>query len=185
MPPSHSVVLVEKKDQASGAEKFISGVAERGIAFLADESLSDKQREAEFRKLLSNSFDVDAIGRFSMGRYWREATEAERKEYLGLFREMIIKVYSNRFNEYQGQQVLVTGSRAQDESDTIVTSKLVSPDSPEVRVDWRVRSKGGQHKIIDVIVEGVSMALTQRSDFSSVIQRGGGDIAVLIEHLRK
>lgn len=168
-----------------GAQDFINGVSQRGIGFLSNSEMSDAQREKEFRKLLTSSFDINTIARFSMGRHWRELSESQRNEYLGLFREMIVKVYSKRFNEYNGQQLRVTGSRVQDDGDVIVSSNLVSDGSPEVRVEWRVRQKGEGFKIVDVIIEGVSMALTQRSDFSSVIQRGGGDVNVLIAHLRK
>ena len=72
------------------------------------------------------------------------------------------------------------------EKDTIVKSKIISPKSNnDVPVEWRVRKKGNQYKVIDVLVAGVSMSVTQRSDFSSVIQRGGGDVSVLINHLKK
>jgi phospholipid transport system substrate-binding protein len=173
------------KSQTAGAEGFIDQVAKHGISFLSNPELSDAQREKEFRKLLTNSFDINTIARFSLGRHWREMSDSQRNEYLGLFKDMIVKVYSKRFSEYDGQQLQVTGARTNEDGDVLVSSHLVAEGNPQVKVDWRVRQKGSQFKIVDVIVEGVSMALTQRSDFSSVIQRGGGDVGVLLVHLRQ
>lgn len=120
-----------------------------------------------------------------MGRYWNQATDEQKKEYLRLFESMVVETYAKRFGEYQGQQVVVNKSRSEGEKDAIVNSKIVSQDgSPDVQLDWRVRYKNGEYRIVDVLVEGVSMTLTQRSEFSSVIQRGGGNIDVLIEKLR-
>lgn len=178
------LILVTAANTQAGAKSFIEGMAQRGLDFLSNSSMSHDQKTGQFKKLLQDSFDLDTIGRFSLGRYWNTATEAQRKEYLGLFRNMIIRIYSNRFGEYKGQKFETRSARPDGDKDTIVTSFIVSQNSPEVQVDWRVRYKNGSYKIVDVIVEGVSMSVTQRSDFSSVIQRGGGDVQVLINHLK-
>ena len=98
---------------------------------------------------------------------------------------MIVRVYSSRLNEYNGEGFEVKSFRDTGKNDILVTSYIVPNGGSKVQVDWRVREKNGSMKIIDVIIEGVSMSLTQRSDFSSVIQRGGGDVDVLIQHLKK
>ncbi len=168
-----------------GAKVFVESMGHRAIGFLGDPEVSPEQRKEEFRKLLSDSFDMKTIGRFSLGRYWRVSTPQQREEYLALFEEMVVDVYSERFSDYRGQNFEVRSFRAEGEKDVLVTSYIVPDGDPEIRVDWRVRFKNGQYKIIDVIVEGVSMSVTQRSDFASVIQRGGGNVQVLLEHLRK
>jgi phospholipid transport system substrate-binding protein len=112
-------------------------------------------------------------------------TSAQRTEYTASFKKMIVEVYSRRFSEYEGQKLEVRGSRPEGTADVLVKSAIVPPSGPEVAVDWRVRSSNGQYKVVDVIVEGVSMAVTQRADFASVIQRGGGDVEVLLAHLRQ
>lgn len=175
------VVLVSA--QSSPARDFIERMGQSAIGFLDNEGLSQAQKEAEFKKLLSNSFDMKTIGRFALGRYWNTASAAQKEEYQRLFEKMVVRVYSARFNDYNGHKLDVAGFQ-EDGKDTIVTSYIVPESGSKVRVDWRVRNKGGAHKIVDVIIEGVSMAMTQRSDFSSVIQRGGGDIQVLIDHLK-
>lgn len=167
-----------------GAEKFIGDMAGRALAFLGNEGLSQEQKISSFRSLLNDSFDLETIGRFTLGRYWKTSTEAQRQEYLTLFRRMVVDVYAKRFGDYKGQRFETRGARADGDKDTIVTSYIIPGSGPEVQVDWRVRYKNGKYKIVDVIVEGVSMSVTQRSDFAAVIQRGGGDVSVLLAYLR-
>jgi ABC-type transporter MlaC component len=145
----------------------------------------DLGKKQEFRKLLRDSFDMKTIGRFALGRYWRDASDSQKQEYLNLFQNMVVEVYAQRFNDYNGQDFTVGNSRLDGEKDTMVTSYIVSADGQKIQIDWRVRFKNGKYQIVDVIVEGVSMSVTQRSDFSSVIQRGGGSVDVLITHLRE
>ena len=182
---SSSITYISDDKASEGAEKFITKLADQGIAVLANEDASEAKQKKEFRRLLNNNFDMNTIARFSLGRYWRTASKAQRSEYLKLFKAMIIDVYSQRFSDYQGQVIEVKGSRKEGERDVLVHSLLTQEAGPDVKVDWRVRKRDGRYKVIDVIVEGVSMALTQRSDFSSVVQRGGGDMEALLAHLRE
>lgn len=181
--PSESRIHLVNNDPGKGAMDFVSDMGERAIGFLSS-NMDTEQKKAAFSKLLQDSFDMKTIGRFSLGRYWRAATPEQRKEYDDLFERMVISVYSRRFSDYQGQKFVTRSYRNDGQTDTIVTSFIVPNNGPEVQVDWRIRNKNGQYKVIDVIVEGVSMSVTQRSDFSSVIQRGGGDVQVLLAHLR-
>lgn len=183
---SHNdLVQVSANTKGAAAQKFIDNMGKRAISFLSNEALSQAQKEREFRKLLRSSFDLSTIGRFALGRNWKVATAKEKKEYQRLFENMVVEVYAARFNDYQGQEFNVSGFRDNGKKDVLVTSYIVPDTGSKVQVDWRVRNKNGKHKIIDVIIEGVSMSLTQRSDFSSVIQRGGGNIEVLLAHLRQ
>lgn len=169
---------------AIGAEKFVNALAQEGIGFLGNKSMSPDDRKSAFRTLLGSKFDMQTIGRFALGRYWQTASPEQRKEYLKLFQHMTVEVYSQRFRDYQGQTLEVRGSRPEGAADVLVHSAILQSSGPEVKVDWRVRRKDGNYKVVDVIVEGVSMAVTQRSDFASVIQRGGGNLEVLLTHLR-
>lgn len=167
-----------------GAMDFVQDMASRGLGFLGNKDLSQSQKVKKFENLLEDSFDMKTIARFALGRYWRTSTPKQRDEYMKLFREMVLKVYSQRFNEYKGQNIEVKSARRDGDKDVIVNSFITSPGNPDVQVDWRVRYKQDEYKVIDVVVEGVSMSVTQRSDFASVIQRGGGNIDVLLAHLR-
>jgi len=167
------------------SKAFIADMGSEAVSFLKDETLSMEKKKQKFRSLLNNKFDMKTIGRFALGRYWNTATPAQQKEYLKLFNDLVVKVYSSRFEQYDGQSFEVRSAKATGKKDMLVGSDIVPPNGSKVRVDWRIRDKGGNLKVIDVIIEGVSMGLTQRSDFASVIQRGGGDIEVLLQHLRK
>jgi len=90
-----------------------------------------------------------------------------------------------RFFDYSGEHFETRSSRPDGTRDIIVSSFIVPENGTEIQVDWRVRYKKGRYQIVDVIVEGVSMSVTHRSDFSSVIQRGGGNIQALLTHLRE
>lgn len=180
--PGH-IIKVSIANEARG---FVSDMTQSGLAFLADENLTQSEKTASFRKLLNRSFDLDAIGKFTIGRYWKQMTPDQKSEYLKLFNDMVVRTYSRRFSEYQGQTVEVTGSRPNGDNEAFVDSTINDPNGSEpVKVVWRVRNKGGNMKIIDVVVAGVSMSVTQRSDFASVIQRGGGNVEALLTHLRQ
>jgi phospholipid transport system substrate-binding protein len=142
------------------------------------------EREARFRQLFHQDFDVPGIARFVLGRYWHTATPAEQQEFVGLFAEYIALAYSNRLAEYSGETLKVLGSRAEPDG-SLVQSEILRPNgAPPAKVDWRLTRTDGGYKISDVVVEGISMAVTQRSEFASVIQRNGGRVQGLIRVLR-
>lgn len=182
--PERPVIAIVSDNIATGARDFVDRMGERAVAFLSDPSLGQEQRKAKFRSLLRDSYDMDTIARFALGRYWRLASTQQRKDYRSLFESMVVNVYARRFEDYKGQKFEVRSQRTDGDSDVLVNSYIVSGEGPDVKVDWRVRYKNGKYRIVDVIVEGVSMAMTQRSEFSAVIQKGGGDVQVLIDHLK-
>lgn len=175
---------------ASGKEQvaldFVKSTAEKGLTFLSQPDSTEDQKKAQFKQLLNTSFDMDSIGRFTLGRYWNDATPAQQQEYLGLFRKMVVNVYTQRFGDYKGQKLDVKSARPIGNDDVLVTSYIIPADgSDNIQVDWRVRNRGGNLKIVDVLVSGVSMSVTQRSDFSAVIQRGGGKLETLLAYLKE
>lgn len=179
------VLEISAKNE-QGALNFVKATAEKGLTFLSRPNSTEAEKTAEFKKLLNNSFDMDSIARFSLGRYWNTANVAQKKEYTALFKKMVINVYTQRFGDYKGQKFEVKSARPVGNGDVLVMSQIIPTDgSDSIQVDWRVRNKAGTYKIVDVLVAGVSMSVTQRSDFSSVIQRGGGTIDVLINHLKQ
>jgi phospholipid transport system substrate-binding protein len=148
-------------------------------------NVDPNQRVARFRQLFSKDFDVPGISRFVLGRYWHIATEPQRQEFVKLFTDYIVLAYSNRLAEYSGETLTVTGSRPGPDG-SIVSSEIVRPNgAPPARVDWLLTQHDGAYKISDVVVEGVSMAVTQRSEFASVIQRNGGQVQGLLTALRQ
>ena len=168
----------------SAAADFVSDLGDRAVKALADKSMSDARRKTEFRRLFLKGFDVDVLSRFVVGRYWRRAGKDERKEYQVLFTDFIVETYAARFSGYSGETIEVDGSRKASEKDTLVNSRIVRPQGAAIRVDWRVRNRNGVLKIVDIVVAGVSMAITQRAEFASVIRRGGGGFKNLITELK-
>lgn len=167
------------------AETFIQKLSDTALMSLTDKGLNRKEREARVRTVLKENFDINTIGRFAMGTHWREATAAQQTEYLRLFEDMIVQTYTTRFEEYSGQTMKVGNAIESGKRDILVSSQILQPEGPPLNLEWRIRERNGQMKIIDVVVEGISMSVTQRSDFSAVIQRGGGSIESLLTMLRE
>lgn len=178
-----SPAAAENKPLSPPAQ-FVQKLGDQALVELTDKTLGRAAREARAHTLLTRHFDIQTIGRFALGPAWREASEAEKKEYMRLFEDMIVKTYTSRFEEYSGQSFQVDGMREDGDRDHIVNSRILQKGGPPVLVDWRVRKKDGSFKIVDVIVESISMSVTQRSDFSAVIQRGGGKVEALLVSLR-
>lgn len=171
--------------EAANAGAFVKNLGDQVVGALKDKSMSEAQRTASFRRLFDLGFDVPEISRFVLGRFWRQATPAQRTDYQKLFEEFIVLTYAARFSGYSGETFAVLGTRPGEDGTEMVRSEIHRPDGPPVRVDWKVTHKGGQYKIVDVVVEGVSMAITQRQEFASVIQNGGNGVAGLITLLRR
>jgi phospholipid transport system substrate-binding protein len=172
------------EDANPAASTFIQSLGSQAIGELTGPNVPQPDREARFRKLLDSHFDMPAIAKFVLGRYWRTATEAERTDFQKLFEDYIVQSYSVRFGEYSGERFQVSGSSGGGDDITIVHSKIDRTGAEDVRLDWRLRKADGSFAIVDIIVEGVSMAVTQRSEFASVIQSKGGTVKGLIDALR-
>jgi len=168
------------------AEKFITGLADKAISALTHPDATPETRTQKFRILLNDNFDVRTIARWVLGRYWKKASKNEKTEYLSLFEELLVVTYVDRFAKYSGEQLKVRKSTATGDKDTVVYSEIIRTDGQTpLHVDWRVRARSKGLKIIDVMVEGVSMGQTQRSEFASVIRQNGGKVEGLLVELRK
>jgi len=177
---------------SEGAQRFIESLADRAIAALTVPDLPRPRRVARFRALFNDHFAVQAIARWVLGRYWRQATAAERGEFLALFEDLMVATYVDSFARYAGMRLSVTSAVAKGTEDAIVYSQIIGrggeiplPVDWRVRVDWRARTGAGQYKITDVMVKGVSISQIQRSEFASVIRQNGGEVEGLLTELRK
>jgi phospholipid transport system substrate-binding protein len=176
---------VPPAEAAADPAGFVADLGSRAIGVLTSQ-MSDADREAHFRQLFEEGFDVPAISRFVLGPYWRTASDAQQQEFIKLFEAYEVHAYSVRFSAYTGQQLKVVGSRPEGDKGALVLSQIANTDGgAPVKVDWRVSGGDGSYKMTDVMVEGVSMALTERQQFASVIQRGGGQLEVLLKLLRE
>ena len=170
---------------ASNAEEFIKKAAERTFASLGEAEISDEELAQRFRTILLETFDLPKIARFTLGRYWRRASESQRTEYVKLFEDFVVLAYSNRFRDLTGKEFRINSVRNLNDSESLVVSEIVIPSRPPVRVNWRVRNRGGAYKVTDVTVEGISMSVTQRDEFAAVIRNSGGRVDGLLRALRK
>jgi phospholipid transport system substrate-binding protein len=160
---------------AGDAAGFITTLVNEALKALDNKELSQDDRAKQFRTLLDHDFDMPRIARFVLGRYWNEANDQDKQRFQKLFEDYVVRSYAQRFSEYSGETVKITGQRAESEVSTLVMSHILRPNgAPPAKVDWRVRKTDAGFKIVDVDVEGVSMVLTQREQFGSVIQRNGG-----------
>jgi len=154
---------------------FVQGLADEAIRVLQDDSKGLQEREAAFRELLEGGFAMEKIGRFVVGRFWRQMSPDQRRDYQRLFSEWILRSYAARLGGYAGQEFVVDKIKTTKQKDVFVRTRIVQDKSPEIRCDWRVRRLGETLKVIDVVVEGVSMLTTQRSEFTAVINKHGPD----------
>lgn len=167
------------------AQQHIKSAADRTTSILARKDMTAAEQAEAMRALLHEYFGVEEIGQFVLGRYWRAASDADRQEFLRLFEDFILYAYAQQFQQYSGEQLRVQNATSVSEDTALVESIVVRPGAEtNPRVTWRVTRAGGKLEIRDVAVEGVSMAQTQRSDFTATIQQRGGTLAGLNDALR-
>ncbi|HEV2676657.1 MAG TPA: ABC transporter substrate-binding protein [Aliidongia sp.] len=156
---------------------FIQGLGDQAIQILQNKQLGQKERQAAFNKLFTEGFDVPEIGKFVLGRYWNVASPTQQQEYLKLFGTYVVAVYANRFSQYSGEKFTVAGSQTTPDGAS-VASQIIRPNGgPPINIVWKISKQGAAYKIRDVVAENLSMAVTQRAEFSSVVERGGGGAA--------
>ena len=176
------------RGHAAGAEDpgaFLASLTDRAFAQLSDESLSMAERRQRFRVLFREHFDVPAIGRFVLGRYWRKAKPPVRKDFLSVFEEIMVRRFAPKFANYAETKFEVGLVRPlREKGQYMVASTVVRAEGEPLRIDWRVRNKDGRLKILDVLGQGISMALTLRSEYASVIKDSGGRVEGLVNKLR-
>lgn len=178
------ISLLPGAARADEATDFIDNIGKQVVKVLGDKSASDATRQAKLEGLFRKSVDVDWIGKFVLGKYWRTASEMQQKRYLDNYGGFLIKSYTSKFKEYTGSETYkIVSSKKDDEGRHIVTMELVRPGQASVLVDYKLRKEGKKLRVFDIVVEGVSLLTTQRSEFASVVSRKGLDY--LIDQLQK
>jgi phospholipid transport system substrate-binding protein len=174
------------EDGAGQPDTFLVQFGEKAIAKLTDPGISDEEQIARFRELLYEGFDVPVISQFVAGRYWRSASDDERKAFVEVFERYLDQRFRPLFRKYEGQQFRTTGVRADSNRDGLywVAMAVDVGTSSEAKLEWRLRKENSTYKILDVKAEGVSMAQTLRDEYGSVARNQGG-LAGLTEVLDK
>ena len=156
----------------------------------ASEALNNKYSKEEkiekLKQIASETVDIRGIGDYTLGAYRKSVSEDEKKEYEILFEKYFLKSFASRLAEYSNPEIEVVSKEKLNENYTMVSSKLVATEQrPEVKIDWRIYTKKPQNPLIrDLIIEGLSLARTQKEEFSSIIQSNDGDINALFDTLR-
>jgi len=164
------------------AGKYVESLGNKAVSIIASDKLSKSQKQKKLEKVFSSNVDIPWVGRFVMGRYWRKATAKQKKDYIKAYEDFIVSHYASRFAEYSGGKFNILETRAGSDDEFTVSMEMLNDTSDEpIYVDYRVRDEKGRFKIFDVIVEGVSMITTQRSEFGAVISNK--DIDTLISKL--
>ncbi len=183
------VLLLAGKDvfAADETETAAAFVRQTGDAILnvVNGSGTMAEKRAALTRIVDGAVDVDGIGRFELGRFWRVATPGQRQTYLSLFREYLVFNVTGRLAQYKGSSFTIDRSQLMN-GDIAVSTTIHTPGQPTANMQWLVSFASGRPQIVDLIAEGTSMRITQRSDYASVITRNGGqNVQALIDALRQ
>ena len=172
---------------ADGATNFIKALTEDAVTMLTGKDLTKAVRAERFRTLMFKTFSIRGIAKFVLGRHWRKANDEQKKEYLQLFEDLMVVTYADRFEKYSGEKFLIKRTEVRGKMDGIVYTTMVKANdgAKQLKVAWRVRAKGDTYTVVDVMIEGISMIMTQKSEFASFIKKSGGGLGDLLKELKK
>lgn len=171
---------------AKKAENFVKDVTSQGIEELINANISESEKQARFTKLFNQDLDLDFIGKFVLGRYWRTASAAQRTAFIDVYRKLNIQTWSERFNEFKGKHFEFLGTETSRSTDQIfVNTQVPMQEGAPASVKWRVKETNGNLRIVDIIIENVSLAQTARNEYTSYIQQSSKGIDGLIGDLKK
>jgi len=172
---------------APDAGAFLSQLADRAVDELTEPGIAEAEKERRFRTLVGEGFDIPAIGRFVVGKYWRRADPAAQDQFIQAFEDMMVWRFLPLFADYSSEELQIGLVRqlGDDPHTFSVASKLARPDEEPIRIDWRIRKAEGRYSIFDIVAEGVSIGVTLRSEYSSFLKQNGGKLPTLTEVLRK
>ena len=171
------VISIEPKE-------FIQSTVDKASSVLSNK-VSEKQKIEDLKLIALDSVDVKGIGQYTLGKYRKNLDDDEKIRYSQLFESYFLKSFSSRLVEYTNPQIIVNSQEILNKNYTIVTSTLKGTDKrPEIKIDWRVYTKVVDKPLIrDLIIEGLSLARTQKEEFSSIINSNNGEIEALLKNL--
>ncbi len=171
---------------SQSASEFIDSVTNEASNVLSSK-LTDEEKIVQLKKIGENSVDIDGVGLYTLGKYRKKLSNDEKNQYKELFKNYFLKSFSGRLVGYSDAKIAVLSEEIKNEKYTIVYTKLIgTSDRPEVKIDWRVYTKDPEKPLIrDLIIEGLSLARTQKEEFNSIILNNDGNIQALFENLNK
>ena len=169
---------------ATPAETFVQQNIDNGLAVLNDRGLTPQERDMRFHDILLSATDVRRVALFTLGKYARDASDSQINNFVNAFSDFFILAFEHHLDRNKGATIEVTGSNVRAPDDVIVTARLMGSDGMPVNIAFRVRKNAaGSDSVVDLQVEGVSMVLTERDEFSSYLQQHGANIDNLAAQL--
>ena len=168
---------------AGTAKQFVDDLASQVLTIVRDKAVPKEDKTRKIETLFTDKVDIDFVAKFALGKHWREATPQQRTGYVAAYKPFILKNYAGRLTRYSGQTYTLKNARNEGDV-SVVIMDINDPNGQNVTVEYRMRDAGaGRFKVVDIIVEGVSLLTTQRSEFDAMVDQKGID--GLIEALRK
>jgi phospholipid transport system substrate-binding protein len=181
--------FVAQAQASPAAEAFVRTNVNRGLQILNNPNLSKAQRQEQFRGFLLNLTDLRRIAMYTLGTARRMATPADQEAFVEAFRNYAFAVYGAEFSKYSGQTLRITGSFERGPGDELVRTVLVDPQAPAgqqpIEVDFRVYGSGGHYSVVDIVVAGLDLAITEQDDFSSFLAQHNNDVRALTANLQQ
>ena len=171
---------------ATDPEIFVQSTVNRASKLLS-ENINKEEKITKLQLIAKDTVDIRGIGFYSLGPVRKNLTDEQKKKYSLLFEQYFLKSFSSRLSEYTNPEIDVVSKEILSENYTIVSSILKgTSERPEVKIDWRIYTKNPENPLIrDLIIEGLSLARTQKEEFASIIQSNNGDIKALFATLEK
>ena len=165
---------------------FVQSTVNRASQVLSD-NLTKEQKIEKLKSIAQETVDIEGIGMYTLGAYRKTLSEDQKREYKILFNQYFLKTFSSRLAEYSNPEIQVNSKEKLNKNYTMVSSILVATEQrPQIKIDWRIYTKNPDDpKIRDLIIEGLSLARTQKEEFSSIIQSNDGNIEALFANLKK
>ena len=171
---------------SKSASEFISSLTNEASSILSSK-LTDDQKIIELKKIGESSVDIEGVGLYTLGKYRKILTDNQKEQYKELFKNYFLKSFSGRLVGYTDAKIAVLSEEIKNEKYTIVYTKLIgNSERPEVRIDWRVYTKEPENPLVrDLVIEGLSLARTQKEEFNSIIVNNNNNVEALFENLNK
>jgi len=178
--------ILTNSSWSKSASEFISTLSLEASNILSSK-LSDDEKVLRLKKIGEKSVDIRGVGLYTLGKYRKTLNNEQKKQYEELFKDYFLKSFSGRLVGYSDAKIAVLSEEIKNEKYTIVYSKLIgTSERPEVKIDWRVYTKDPENPLIrDLVIEGLSLARTQKEEFNSIIANNDGSIEALFENLNK
>ncbi len=161
-----SVIFAQEKSSVL----FVKNLTDEVITNVLKSSDTQEQKTERFEKYFLKALDTQNIGKFVLGRYIRTTSKEEQAEFIKAFTNMALKSWADKFNLYTGQELTFSGERPAEGKNQVYVDSLIQNEPNPVQVIWRLREKNGEYKIVDIIVEGVSMSLSYRNEYTAFLQ---------------